>query len=62
MAKLLYCFKMSVMSKIDRFVLITVLVYVPWWLSAPIAAAAPLNDLKLINTLIEFKAIGKPNL
>lgn len=44
----------SQISKLERFAIFTVAVYVPWWLVCPVPASAPLNDLNLIKTLAEF--------
>ena len=29
--------------------------YIPWWISCPLPAAAPTNDIKLLETLYSFK-------
>jgi hypothetical protein len=34
------------------------LVYVPAWFSAPVAADAPVNDLKLLKTLEKYKSLN----
>lgn len=38
------------LPKVKRFVQFVVFCYVPWWITAPVASAAPMNDLKLINS------------
>ena len=45
------------LKKIARFVQFIVFCYVPWWLTAPSAADAPANDVRLINTLLTFKTV-----
>ena len=45
------------LKKIVRFVQFIVFCYVPWWLTAPSPAAAPANDIRLINTLLKFKSV-----
>ena len=32
-------------------------VYLPWWLTAPIASGAPANDLDLINEQIRYREV-----
>ena len=41
--------------KLFEFVKFVVYTYIPWWLCAPVPAAAPANDLKLINDLEWYK-------
>ena len=40
---------------IERFVQFVIFVYVPWWLTCPIAANAPKNDLNLLNSIVEYQ-------
>ena len=47
------------LMKLQKFVLFSVLVYVPWWLTCPVASAAPLNDLKLIATVNAYRKVNK---
>ena len=47
------------LKKIQRFVKFCVFVYVPWWLTAPIASAAPHNDLVFIKILADFSLVDK---
>lgn len=47
-------------QKVKRFVQFFVFCYVSWWLTAPVPATAPLNDLILINNLINYRKIDKP--
>ena len=42
------------MSKIERFAIFSVVVYIPWWLVCPVPVYAPLNYLNLVKTLGEF--------
>ena len=44
-------------SKVCKFVLFVVYCYVPWLLTAPVPTSAPINDLKFVKTLIEYKEI-----
>ena len=44
-------------DKMVKFVNFVVLCYVPWWLTAPVAALAPHNDFVLIKTLHEYRLI-----
>ena len=44
-------------SKICKFLQFVVYCYVPWWLTAPVPTSAPINDLKFVKTLIEYKKI-----
>ena len=32
-------------------------VYLPWWLTAPVAFGAPANDLELINKLLRYREV-----
>ena len=32
-------------------------VYLPWWLTAPVASGAPANDLELINKLLTCREV-----
>ncbi len=47
------------LAKLHKFVKFAVYVYVPWWLTCPVASAAPLNDLKLISNIIEYRKVNK---
>ena len=42
---------------IERFVQFVIFVYVPWWLTCPIAANAPKNDLILLNSILDYQYI-----
>ena len=42
-------------KKIQRFVQFFIFCYVSWWLTAPILASTPLNNLMLINNLIQYR-------
>ena len=42
------------LPRMERFVTFVAFVYVPWWLSCPLAADAPSNDLLLLRRLHEF--------
>ena len=42
---------------LERFTQFASLVFVPHWLTAPINADAPANDLRLIKTLIQYREI-----
>ena len=42
------------LTKVKKFVEFVMYCYIPWWLTAPVASAAPSNDLDLINSLIEY--------
>ena len=46
-------------EKVKRFVQFFIFCYVPWWLTAPVLAAAPSNDILLINSLIHYRKIDK---
>ncbi|CAL4156319.1 unnamed protein product [Meganyctiphanes norvegica] len=46
-------------EKIIRFVWLFIFCYVPWWLTAPISASAPSNDLLLIKILINYRKKDK---
>ena len=45
------------LPKLERFVQFVALCYVPWWLTCPLAADAPINDLKLLRRLQEYGAV-----
>ena len=47
------------LTKLQKFVMFAVYVYVPWWLTCPVASAAPLNDLKLIANVIDYRKCNK---
>ena len=47
------------LDKILRFVQFVMYCYIPWWLTAPVSSAAPLNYLTLINNLIEYQGVDK---
>ena len=42
-------------NKLKKFVQFVVYCYIPWWLTAPVSSGAPGNDVKLINTLLEYQ-------
>ena len=42
-------------QKIKSFVQFFIFCYASWWLTSPIPASAPLNDLMLINNLIKYR-------
>merc|ERR1712240_679492 len=42
-------------QKIKSFVHFFIFCYASWWLTSPIPASAPLNDLMLINNLIKYR-------
>ena len=46
------------LEKLETFMQFVVFCYVPWWITAPVAAAAPLNDLKLIESVNNYKKIN----
>ena len=46
-------------KKIKRFVQFFIFCYVSWWLTAPVPASAPSNDLMLINNLIQYRKIDE---
>ena len=48
------------LQKVKMFVQFFVFCYIPWWLTSPVAAAAPVNDLLLINELINYRKIDEP--
>ena len=43
--------------KVERFITFVTFCYVPWWLTCPLAADAPANDLLLLQRLQEFTAV-----
>jgi len=45
------------LAKLQKFTNFVVFCYLPWWLTAPLPTTAPINDLHLINTLLEYKTI-----
>ncbi|CAL4178542.1 unnamed protein product [Meganyctiphanes norvegica] len=46
-------------EKIKQFVQFFKFCYVPWWLTAPVSAAAPSNDILLINSLIHYRNLDR---
>ena len=50
-------FSRGQLPKLKRFVQFVVFCYVPWWLTSPIASAAPNHDLCLINNVILYDAV-----
>ena len=44
-------------SKLERFVKFVVFCYVGWWFTAPLAAYAPMNDLKFLKDIESYRAI-----
>ena len=44
----------SQMSKLERFTVFTVCMYVQWWIVCPVPASAPLNDLILVEKIEKF--------
>ena len=47
------------LQKVKKFVKFVVFCYIPWWLTCPVAAAAPSNDLILFNNLINYQETDK---
>ena len=47
-------------KKMKHFVKFVMVCYVPWWITAPLPADAPQNDLLLVNNLIDYRKIDKP--
>ena len=47
------------LQKVKRFVKFFVFCYIPWWLTCPVGAAAPSNDLILLNDLTNYQEIDK---
>ena len=47
------------LKKLTQFITFCVRIYVPWWISCALPAAAPHNDLKFINDLLEYKNVDK---
>ncbi|GAB1607306.1 hypothetical protein Ahia01_001014000 [Argonauta hians] len=45
------------LQKVEQFLQFVVFCYVPWWVSAPVVAAAPNNDLKLIENVNQYKIV-----
>ena len=43
--------------KVERFLWFVMYVYLPWWLTAPVASGAPANDLELINKLLTCREV-----
>ena len=43
--------------KVERFLRFVMYVYLPWWLTAPVASRAPVNDLELINKLLTCREV-----
>lgn len=50
----------EMVEKLQRMVQFTALFYVPAWLSAPLPAEAPKNDLALYQSLLRYRNIDKP--
>lgn len=44
----------SQLKKIKCFVQFIAIVYIPWWITCPVAADAPVNDLKLLTAILEY--------
>ena len=70
MAKIIYACKVVFLSKskvkilnrgqlpkLERFLQFIMYVYLPWWLTAPVASDAPANDLDLINKLLRYSKV-----
>ena len=36
-----------------------VLVYVPWWITSPVASQAPINDLHFMQQLFTYADVGE---
>ena len=45
------------LPKVERFLRFVMYVYLPWWLTAPVASGAPANDLDLINKLLRCREV-----
>ena len=45
------------LPKIKQFAKFAVFCYVPWWLKCPLAADAPINDLKLLEDLRAYASL-----
>ena len=45
------------LNKLQQFTNFVVCCCIPWWLTAPVPASAPVNDLHFINTIMEYKVI-----
>ena len=43
--------------KVEHFLRFVMYVYLPWWLTAPVASGAPANDLELINRLLTCREV-----
>lgn len=39
---------------LERFAIFTIAAYVPWWIVCNLPANAPINDIKLVDTLADF--------
>ena len=52
-------FGVGQLEKVRRFVRFVVTCYVPWWLTAPVAAYAPTNDVALISRLQRYAAVDE---
>ena len=46
-------------EKVQRFVRFVVLCYASWWLTAPVPAEAPCNDLVLLKALYEYLEVDE---
>ena len=47
------------LDRIKRFVAFIVLCYVPWWLTAPVTAYAPTNDLAFITRVRRYASVDE---
>ena len=45
------------LPKVERFPRFVMYVYLPWWLTAPVALGAPANDPELINKLLTCREV-----
>ena len=43
------------LQKVKKFVKFVVFCYIPWWLTCPVAAASPSNDLIFLKDLIKYQ-------
>lgn len=70
MSKAIYCLKMYIFrdscklsaedeKSFQDIALFIVFVYVPFWYSAPLAAAAPNQDLEFIKSVYRYRTIDK---
>ena len=49
----------SILQELIRFTNFCVLVYVPWWITSPVASEAPINDLNFMQQLFAYADIDK---